>query len=93
MFKLHQSVPERGAAAVEFALVVLPLSSLLVFGIIEFGWIFNQQVSLSNAARESARYYAVHEHEAATAAAGSRQSTAETYGEDERRRSIGRPAA
>ncbi|RZS68638.1 TadE-like protein [Agromyces ramosus] len=52
---------ERGAAAVEFALVLLPLV-LLVFGICEFGWIFNQQVSLSNAARESARYYAVHEH-------------------------------
>ncbi|WP_394555065.1 TadE/TadG family type IV pilus assembly protein [Agromyces sp. MMS24-JH15] len=51
---------ERGAAAVEFALVVVPLLTLL-FGIIDFGWIFNQQVSLSNAAREAARYYAVHD--------------------------------
>ena len=49
---------DRGAAAVEFALVV-PLLAALVFGIMEFGWIFNQQVSLSNAARESARYYAI----------------------------------
>ncbi|SFR69124.1 Flp pilus assembly protein TadG [Agromyces sp. CF514] len=58
---------ERGAAAVEFALVVIPLMALL-FGIIDFGWIFNQQVSLSNAARESARYYAVHEHDGGTVA-------------------------
>ncbi|MFE6964545.1 TadE/TadG family type IV pilus assembly protein [Agromyces sp. NPDC057679] len=50
---------ERGAAAVEFALVLLPLCFLLL-GIIDFGWVFNQQVSLSNAARESARHYVVH---------------------------------
>ncbi|WP_074260833.1 TadE/TadG family type IV pilus assembly protein [Agromyces cerinus] len=51
---------ERGAAAVEFALVLLPLCFLLL-GIIDFGWVFNQQVSLSNAARESARHYVVHQ--------------------------------
>ena len=51
---------ERGAAAVEFALVLLPLC-LILLGIIEFGWIFNQQISLSNAAREAARYYVVHQ--------------------------------
>lgn len=56
---------ERGAAAVEFALVVLPLL-LLLLGIMDFGWIFNQQVSLTNAARESARHYAVHEHDGGT---------------------------
>ena len=58
---------ERGAAAVEFALVLLPLL-LLLLGIIEFGWIFNQQVSLSNAARETARHYAVHETDGGTIA-------------------------
>lgn len=50
---------ERGAAAVEFALV-LPILLAVVFGIVEFSWTFNQQISLSNAARESARYMAIH---------------------------------
>lgn len=51
--------PERGAAAVEFALI-LPILLTLVFGIIEFGWAFGQQVSLGNAAREAARTMAIH---------------------------------
>lgn len=50
---------EKGAVAVEFALV-LPVFVLLVLGIFEFGRAFNIQVSLSEAARESARYAAVH---------------------------------
>lgn len=54
---------ERGAAALEFALI-LPVLLTVVFGIIEFGWTFNQQISLSNAARESARYMAIHYAEA-----------------------------
>jgi Flp pilus assembly protein TadG len=54
---------EDGAAAVEFALV-LPILLAVVFGIVEFSWTFNQQISLSNAARESARYMAIHYAEA-----------------------------
>ncbi|MFQ4149952.1 TadE/TadG family type IV pilus assembly protein [Arthrobacter sp. LAPM80] len=50
---------ERGAAAVEFAFI-LPVLLLLVIGIMEFGFLFNQQISASNAAREGARYAAVH---------------------------------
>ncbi|WP_427006587.1 TadE/TadG family type IV pilus assembly protein [Pseudarthrobacter sp. H2] len=50
---------EKGAVAVEFALV-LPIFLMLVLGIFEFGRGFNIQVSLSEAARESARYAAVH---------------------------------
>ena len=50
---------ERGAAAVEFALV-LPLLLLLVLGIIEFSRLYNIQISLTNAAREGARSMAIH---------------------------------
>ena len=39
---------------------MLPLLLTVVFGIIEFGWAFNQQISISNAARESARFMAIH---------------------------------
>ena len=49
---------ERGAAAVEFALVVLPLL-LLLFGIIEFGRIYFIQLSLTNAARDAVRTVAI----------------------------------
>ncbi len=49
---------ERGAAAVEFALVLIPLIVLLL-GIIEFGYIFNQQLTVTNAAREGARVLAI----------------------------------
>ena len=44
----------RGAAVVELA-VVLPLLLTLVFGIIEFGWIFMVRETLTNASREGCR--------------------------------------
>lgn len=50
---------EDGAAAVEFALIV-PLLLLVMLTIIDFGWIFNQQLSLTAAAREGARHLAIH---------------------------------
>jgi Flp pilus assembly protein TadG len=49
---------ERGAAAVEFALIV-PVLLLLVFGIFEFSRLYNEQISLSNAARSAARVMAI----------------------------------
>lgn len=49
---------ERGAAAVEFALV-LPLLVLLLFGIIEFGRGYNAKVALQAAVREGARALAL----------------------------------
>lgn len=53
-----RSGSEEGAAAVEFALVV-PLLLTLLFGIIEFGSFFNAQIVASNAAREAVRKIAV----------------------------------
>lgn len=47
-----------GAAAVELALV-LPLLSLLLFGIIQFGLAFHRQQGMEAAAREGARIAAV----------------------------------
>jgi Flp pilus assembly protein TadG len=49
---------ERGAAAVEFALV-LPILLLLVFGIVEFSRAYHVQSTLSGAAREGVRVYAL----------------------------------
>jgi Flp pilus assembly protein TadG len=45
---------ERGAAAVEFALV-LPVLVLLVFGIVQFSLVYNRVQGLHAAAREGAR--------------------------------------
>jgi hypothetical protein len=45
-------------ALVEFALV-LPLLTMLVFGIVDFGWAFSQNIDLRNAAREGGRLAAV----------------------------------
>ena len=49
---------ERGVAAVEFALVLLPLL-LIVFGIIAFGRAYGAYESYVSAAREGARFAAV----------------------------------
>jgi Flp pilus assembly protein TadG len=49
---------DRGAAAVEFALV-LPVLVLLVLGLVEFSRVYNIQISISNAAREGARTMAI----------------------------------
>jgi hypothetical protein len=51
---------EQGAAAVEMALV-LPILLLVVFGIIDFGFAFNAQISLTQAAREGVRVGAIGE--------------------------------
>ena len=45
---------ERGAVAVEFALVV-PLLLMVIFAIVEFGLIYNAQIQVTAAAREGAR--------------------------------------
>ena len=48
---------ERGAAAVEFGLI-LPVLLLLVGGIIDFGIMYNRQILLTNAARDGVRQVA-----------------------------------
>ncbi len=55
-YKLTKS--EKGAVAVEFALI-LPLLVLLIFGIIEFGRIYNLYLGVTHSAREGARIASV----------------------------------
>lgn len=45
---------ERGAALVEFALI-LPILVMFVFGIVEFGRFYNARIQLTSAVREGAR--------------------------------------
>ena len=54
MKTLNQHIGKKGAAAVEFA-IVLPLLVLLVFGIIEFSILFYNKAMITNASREGAR--------------------------------------
>jgi Flp pilus assembly protein TadG len=49
---------ELGAAAVEFALVLTLLLAILG-GIVDFGFMFNAQISLTHAAREGVRVEAI----------------------------------
>lgn len=51
---------QKGQSIVEFALVV-PLLLIFVMGIIEFGFMFNAYLTISNASREAARLGALGE--------------------------------
>lgn len=55
---------EDGQSMVEFALI-LPIFLLILCGIIDFGWLFYNQLSLNNACREGARYAVVNTAEGA----------------------------
>ena len=59
---------ERGASAVEFAMIV-PLLIALVLGVAEFGHAFSVQGTLSAAAREGARAMALQNDQTAARAA------------------------
>ncbi len=52
--KTQSWMSERGAEVIEFALV-LPVLLLVVFGMIDFGFLFQRYVVLTNAAMEGAR--------------------------------------
>ena len=54
---------EQGQTMVEFALVV-PLLLVVLFGIIQFGVVYNDYVTLTDATRVGARKAAVSRHEA-----------------------------
>jgi len=51
MKRIHS---ERGAAAIEFALVLMPFA-LLLLGTIDYGWYFFIDLACTNAVREGAR--------------------------------------
>jgi Flp pilus assembly protein TadG len=53
-FRHKMGAKDRGAEAVEFALVV-PLFLLLVFGVVDFGYMINRDTMVNNASREGAR--------------------------------------
>jgi hypothetical protein len=55
---------DRGAAALEFALIA-PILVLLIAGIVEFGFVFQAQLALTHGAREGARMAAVGKYDAA----------------------------
>jgi Flp pilus assembly protein TadG len=64
---------ERGAIAVEFALLA-PVLIMLLLGIMEFGRAYNAQIALSEAAREAVRVMAItNDSTLATAAATRRE--------------------
>lgn len=56
--------PRRGAVTVELA-VVSPVLFAMLFGIIEFGWLFTVRHTMVNAAREGARVGAIQGTDAA----------------------------
>ena len=59
----------RGQAMAEFALV-LPIALLVLFGIIQFGFLFASQIGMVNALRETARYASTSQVSDATQAGG-----------------------
>jgi Flp pilus assembly protein TadG len=58
----HTIKNEKGQTATEFALV-LPILAVVLFGIIQFGIIFNNYVTLTDAARAASRKGAVSRQE------------------------------
>ena len=65
---------DRGASLVEFAMVA-PFLLLLIFGMVEFGWLFAQNLDVRHGAREGARLAAVNFPEGPPPNSGSRSDT------------------
>ena len=77
---MHRAKNDDGASTVEFALVV-PVLILILFGIIEFGILFAQQLSLNSGARQGARAGVVGD-KSCSAVATSARSASESIGID-----------
>lgn len=59
MKRFHTRNPDdRGASLIEFA-ILMPFLLLLLMGIIEFSWLFSQNLDVRHGAREGARLVAV----------------------------------
>jgi hypothetical protein len=69
---------ERGAAAVEFALV-LPLLVVLMFGMVWTGLAYSDHLSVTNAVREGARYGAAIDYSSGTWATSVRDRVKQVY--------------
>lgn len=65
----------RGSAAIEFALIV-PIFLLLLFGIVNYGVLLYDQAVITNAAREGARWAAIHSSSSYGASCTNSYSTA-----------------
>jgi Flp pilus assembly protein TadG len=70
---------DEGAAAVEFALLLIPLL-LILFGIMSFGLYFAGSLGLSNASREAARYGVVQNRTCSDISVALRDSVQGTIG-------------
>ncbi len=68
---MRKSCTDRGAAAVEFALL-LPVLLLFVGGVADFGRYFFTQITVSHAAREGVRVWALGEPDKVSATVTSR---------------------
>ena len=68
---------EDGQSMVEFALI-LPLLILILCGILDFGWIFGNQLTLNSAVREAARYTAINYDESKASTDTANYSLADT---------------
>ena len=53
---------KRGQSLVEFSLILMPLF-MVMLGIIQFGFIFNTYVTMTNAARDAARLGTIYEYD------------------------------
>lgn len=74
MARQERPRPRRGQTIVEFALT-LPLLLLLLFGVIEFGRIFQAWVTLQNAARAAARFATTGQYDTTMFPPGSMDTT------------------
>ena len=74
----RQERDQRGAAAVEFALVV-PVLLLILFGMIWTGFVFSDHLSATNAVREGARYGAAADASSSSWATSVRDRVKEVY--------------